>query len=152
MDAAYRIRPGTAADLPAVARIERAVFSDPWWDRTLLEGIQGWSLVVQAGRTVVGYIFLRALAGEAEILNIAVAPAHQGRGVGRRLLAAALEQLRHAGIRRVYLEVRESNAQARGFYQRQGFRQIGRRSAYYRNPPEAALVFARDLTPSERPA
>lgn len=148
MDDHYRIRAGRAADLADVTAIERASFPDPWSESLLVEELRRESLVVEYDAEIVGYLFLRHTWDDGEILNVAVVPAHRGRGIGRRLVEAAFERLRAAGARRVYLEVRESNVEALGFYRVMGFRAIGRRSRYYRNPPEPALVLTRELSAS----
>jgi ribosomal protein S18 acetylase RimI-like enzyme len=57
-----------------------------------------------------------------------------------------LEKLQRRGVRRVYLEVRESNTTAIAFYQKQGFSIMGRRPGYYREPEEAAVLMERRLT------
>lgn len=97
-------------------------------------------LVAVTGGEVVGYVVARAVVDEGEILNLAVAPAHQRRGVGQKLARAALDRLGASGARTVYLEVRESNAAARHLYESLGFEVFARRSNYYRRPVEAALV------------
>ena len=83
-------------------------------------------------------------ADEGEILNLAVAPAGRRRGLGRALVEAMLEALRTRGIRQVYLEVRESNSSARALYASRGFKEVGRRKAYYRRPVEDAIVLRLD--------
>ncbi len=90
-------------------------------------------------------LVLRTAALEAEILNLAVEPRSRRQGVARALLGAALEVSRAAGATLVFLEVRESNAGAIGFYQLQGFQASGRRRRYYHDPPEDALVLSRVL-------
>lgn len=146
MDDRCRIRPATEADLEAMARIEKESFSDPWSKWTLRGMIQrGGALVATLGDSLVGYLFEHSAAHQGEILNLAVERAHRRRGVGRALLEAALENMRPRGVRLVFLEVRESNLGAQRFYQRLGFRQVGRRRKYYRKPPEDALVLAIDL-------
>lgn len=147
MDDRYRIRPGTSADLSEISGLERVIFSDPWSDPLLEGALAEESFVAVGTGGVVAYLFLRRVADEGEILNLAVAPEHRRRGVARRLLEVACRSLHERGVQRAFLEVRESNDAAKGFYQHEGFRPIGRRSRYYRNPPEAALVLVRDLGP-----
>jgi ribosomal-protein-alanine N-acetyltransferase len=103
-------------------------------------------LVAEAPEGITGYLLARELAGEAEILNLAVVPEARRAGLGRALLDAGLEQLRQRGATRVWLEVRESNAAAQALYARRGFTTAGRRSRYYRAPVEDALVLSLDLT------
>jgi ribosomal-protein-alanine N-acetyltransferase len=77
---------------------------------------------------------------EGEILNLAVLPRDRRQGIARRLLATGLEALLTEGVREAYLEVRESNEPAITLYRSAGFRPVGLRPDYYRNPPEDALV------------
>jgi ribosomal-protein-alanine N-acetyltransferase len=89
----------------------------------------------------------RTAGDEAEVLDVAVDPVARGRGIGRALLADALRGLGKGGARRAYLEVRESNTVALRLYESLGFRRVGRRRGYYRQPAEDALVLARDVPP-----
>ena len=148
MDEPYRIRSGRATDLAAVADLERLLFADAWSDPTLARHLGRDSLVAEWEGRVVGFVFFRHAADEGEILDVAVAPGHRRRGVAGQLVAGAFERMRRCGVGRVFLEVRESNADARAFYRALGFAEVGRRAGYYRNPPEAALVLAVDLEPA----
>jgi ribosomal-protein-alanine N-acetyltransferase len=141
-DAPFKLRPATTADLDALAAIERAVFSDPWLRTDFRECLASRALaeVAEAGQEIVGYVIARAASDEGEILNLAVAPAHQRRGVGRALARHALASLAARGARSVYLEVRESNVAARALYEGLGFEPVARRANYYRHPVEAALI------------
>ena len=142
MDARYRIRSAQPADVPAVCAIEGAVFSDPWSARDFREcaasGVP--FLIAEQDGIVAGYAVAHHAADEGEILNLGVAPSHQRRGVGRVLVERLMTLLADRGVHTVYLEVRESNAAARGLYQQLGFREVGRRPGYYRRPPEDAVV------------
>lgn len=142
----YRIRPATRADLAAVAAIERAVFADPWPAASFRRHLDDPFLVAARPQTgVTGYVVTRVTVPEAEILNVAVVPEHRAQGIGGALIRAALDALRQRGAGRVYLEVRVSNTAARRLYERCGFRVVGRRPRLYRNPPEDALLLARDI-------
>jgi ribosomal-protein-alanine N-acetyltransferase len=89
---------------------------------------------------VQGYLIARAVAGEGEILNLAVAPEVRRQGLGAQLLEAGIAELTAAGAREVFLEVREHNLAAQQLYQRRGFRPVALRARYYRNPVEDAIV------------
>lgn len=78
-----------------------------------------------------GFIMLRSAADEAEIVTFCVAPAQQRRGVGRRLLDAAMGLAAKAGARRLYLEVAADNCRAARLYEAAGFVECGRREGYY---------------------
>jgi len=98
------------------------------------------SLVATHPDGLQGYVIARAVAGEAEILNLAVAPEVRGRGLGGRLLDAMLDLLRRAKVREVFLEVRRGNAPAQALYASRGFEVVGQRANYYRHPVEDAIV------------
>ena len=152
MESRCLVRSASAADVPALLGIERAVFSDPW-SAAAFQALMGpASLVGVVDGEVAGYVFARALADEGEILNIAVRGDRRTQGIGRLLLDSSVDQLQRNGARTVYLEVRASNASGQAFYRRMGFEEIGRRRGYYDKPHEDALVFARKIVTSERPA
>jgi ribosomal-protein-alanine N-acetyltransferase len=104
-------------------------------------GMCGW--VVEEEKRIVGFLVARNVLEEAEILNLAVQPDFRRRGSGSLLLSEALKFLAHAGVRKIFLEVRESNAAAIAFYDRHNFRITGRRLRYYQAPLEDALVLTR---------
>jgi ribosomal-protein-alanine N-acetyltransferase len=152
MDVPWTIRPATHRDVAATAELERRCFSDPWSEAAIADsfgapGMRGLVAIHEDG--LQGYVIARAVAGEAEILNLAVAPEVRGRGAGGRLLDAMLELLRRLAVREVFLEVRRGNAAANGLYQSRGFEVVGRRANYYRHPVEDAIVLRLAL---ERPA
>lgn len=152
MDAPYRIRSAVLADVEAMAAIERRAFSDPWSEASFREALtSAWTfgIVAQTGRGVAGYLIAREVAGTGEVLNLAVAPEARRRGIGGALLEAGLVALRHRRVTEVFLEVRESNRSAQALYLGRGFRPVGQRAAYYRNPREDALVLRLAI---ERPA
>jgi [ribosomal protein S18]-alanine N-acetyltransferase len=145
-DAPYRIRPATAADLGAIAEIERAVFSDPW-PAAAFRGLLGplaW-VSVDADGGLAAYVFAHHALDEGEILNVAVHPAHRRTGVGRALVERVCAELARVGVARVFLEVRESNQAGRAFYRELGFTPVGKRRGYYARPREDALVLVREI-------
>lgn len=78
-----------------------------------------------------GFVLARLIAGEAEILTIAVIPAFQRRGIGRDLMEGVLRHLHHERAESLFLEVDESNSAAQALYKRLGFIQVGHRPGYY---------------------
>ena len=149
MDGPYRIRPAALADAPTLVGIERRCFGDPWSEASFREALgSAWTfvLVAEASRGVGGYLVGREAGGTGEVLNLAVAPEFRRRGVGEALLQAGLAAFRRSGVDEVFLEVRESNTSARALYARHGFRPVGQRSAYYRNPKEDAVVLRLELS------
>ena len=105
----------------------------------------GFLLVSESAQEVTGFLLARQAADEAEILNLAVHPANRRTGTATALLLAVVERFRAGHATRIFLEVRESNAPAIGFYRKHAFRQVGRRPNYYRQPDEAALILERSL-------
>jgi [ribosomal protein S18]-alanine N-acetyltransferase len=104
---------------------------------------------LKVGRQLVGFAVSRMAADEAEILSIAVAASHRGRGLSRDLLLTHLGHLAGHGIRTIFLEVEENNQPARRLYERAGFSVAGRRERYYRQPGGEhlnALLMRRDLS------
>ena len=101
----------------------------------------------EAGNRVplAAYISLYHNPDELEILNLAVAPEWRCRGCGARLLRLVLRMAAKMGIGRTVLEVRSGNTPALALYKGQGFTQIGRRRAYYRDSGEDALVMELSL-------
>jgi ribosomal-protein-alanine N-acetyltransferase len=141
----YRVREATSADLPAILAIERSVFSDPWPASGFQAFLGELGLVSECDGEVVGYVFARVAGGEAEVLNLAVHPAHRLRGVGRALLERVIERVTRRGADLLFLEVRASNTEAQTFYRKMGFKQVGRRPNYYDRPREDALILAREI-------
>ena len=122
--------------------IELAVFTDPWSVRDFEDCVTSDAtfLVAETAQGVAGYLVAIDAADEGEILNLAVAPNGRRHGVGRALVREILETLSDRGVRKVFLEVRESNAAARALYAGYGFKEVGRRTQYYRRPVEDAIV------------
>jgi ribosomal-protein-alanine N-acetyltransferase len=153
LDCAVRLRPGDSNDLDDVMEVMNGAFGDRFgeaWTRSQCAGIlpmAGVSLVVardaDAG-TAVGFSLARAIAGESELLLIAVLPSRHRQGIGRLLLDEFMARARSEGASRVHLEVRDGNP-AVGMYCGAGFTGVGRRRNYYRAPNGLrfdALTFA----------
>lgn len=147
------MRPVRPGDLPALLRIERGAFPVPWSERAfrmVMRRDPGSVLVAERSGRVAGYAALWVSADEAELADLAVAPEHRRRGVGRTLLRACLREVAARGAREIFLQVRESNGPARSLYREAGFREVGRRTGYYRAPAEDALVLMREVSGAPR--
>lgn len=124
------LRAGTAADIPALVRLDHAAFLPPWWlSRATLERLCGEStcfLVAERDGRCLGYVEARLSRPGAHIGRLAVDPAEQGRGIGAALLAAALAQLWALGVGHVTLNTQAENRASRRLYARFGFRPVGR--------------------------
>jgi ribosomal-protein-alanine acetyltransferase len=94
---------------------------------------------------IAGYIVARETAGELHVNNIAVRDQYRRRGYGLLLLRSVLEEARRRSATMAFLEVRSGNSAAQTLYERCGFKAIARRSNYYSDPREDAVVMSLDL-------
>lgn len=143
------VRLATADDAAAIAMVHGLSFRRGWSDiefERLLVDRTSLALVATRGKgriaPVVGFVLARLVAGEAEILSIAVAPQARGTGLGKLLLAQLVGHLRqlHAGA--ILLEVDLDNAPALALYRQAGFRSVGSRPGYYRRDDGTAAEAA----------
>ncbi len=148
-----------AAHAPAMALMHAATFllAERWGPNEIaaqvaLPGVYGLMCLHPVPSTPVdlggGFILYRVAADEAEVLTLAVSPAFQRRGLGRRLLHAALDCARDLGAVVIFLEVASDNIPALSLYAGASFTQVGCRRGYYPDGSDA-LVLRRDLTPGE---
>ncbi len=140
------------ADLERLVEIEDRAYRRQGWSRIIFEdclnvGYACWGATLHD--SLVGYVIVSIAAGESHLLNLAVDPACQRRGVGYMLLDFACEEVRRQQVACMFLEVRPSNRVARDLYTMMGFSEFGRRRGYYPNrggvTREDALVFCRRL-------
>lgn len=142
------VRPMTLVDLPTVLEIDRLSFALPWPERSyrfeLSENPAAHLLVAETGRenhrSVVGYVGFWLIVDEAHISTIAVDPRWRGQGIGELMLGRMLAAARKLGAEMATLEVRASNEAAINLYRKFGFQVVGRRTAYYRDNEEDALL------------
>lgn len=127
----------------AMAEIHHAAFGRAW-DAGEFAGLLGQRTVFAvgvrretalAGRRLAGFVLVRVVADEAEILTIAVRPAVRGRGLGRMLMDEALRRLHRAGAAACFLEVDRANTVALALYRSLGFAVAGERRNYYQAGP-----------------
>jgi ribosomal-protein-alanine N-acetyltransferase len=132
------------SDLDCVLEIESASFTRPWTRAHFLDEIQspfGFPLIaVTPEHQIAGYLCLKLILDEAEILDVAVADSLRGRGIGRLLVQHACEFCRDREVALLGLEVRASNQAAIGLYRQLGFTESGRRRKYYENGEDALLM------------
>lgn len=143
----------TAADFDALADLHAKCF-DETWSRDVIARVLGmagaYGLLARLGAQPTGFAVCRVAADECEILSIGVAPGHRCKGIGRRLVDAALEQAEARGAAALYLEVAEDNLAARALYAAAEFAVVSQRPGYYRrsgSAPAAAIVLRRDIPP-----
>ena len=137
----------TQCHVPQIAAMERTCFSDPWSENSIaseLDNRLSYWLVAEENGQVLGYIGSQTVLGETDIMNLAVSPEHRRKGFAKALLLALMDALKSQGNRCITLEVRQSNLPAQALYEQLGFRQVGVRPNYYRDPKEAALILRKE--------
>lgn len=134
----------TADHLPQIAELEKLCFSDAWSEKSIASELENelalW-LVAVDGDTVAGYIGSQTVLGEADMMNVAVAPEYRRRGIARKLVEELISRLNAHSLT---LEVRVSNENARRLYDSMGFQQVGLRKKYYEKPREDALILRKE--------
>jgi len=139
------IRDAAPADVSAILTIEQSARSAAHWSPGQYKARvgDGRVIVAQHEGCICGFLCARVVAGEWEIENVVVAQKFRRHGIGAALMRELLNKWEAAAGAAVLLEVRESNAAARALYKASGFREIGRRQGYYRDPVEDAILYAR---------
>ncbi|MDI9408852.1 MAG: GNAT family N-acetyltransferase [Candidatus Pacebacteria bacterium] len=135
--------------------LHKNAFVDGWSIETIFEMInQPGVMTIVAQKPVdgqpcpVGFLVLRLVLEEAEILTIGVLPAARRNGVARFMMSEATEILRQKRCLSLFLEVAVSNQAAQSLYRGLGFTEVGRRNRYYLHSnglSEDALVLKRIL-------
>jgi ribosomal-protein-alanine N-acetyltransferase len=126
-------QPLTLQRLDEIVAIERLAYEHPWTHGNFSDSIRSGyqAQMLTAGETVLGYFVAMKGVDEVHLLNITVAPAHQGQGWGRVMLDALAVWARGQGAQWLWLEVRASNLRAQRIYERHGYRRVGERKRYY---------------------
>jgi len=135
-------------DLKEIVALEKEIFADPWSYEAFRSDISNpmaLSLAAAIAESIAGYTCLYVVAGEMQIGNLAVAPDFRGKGIAKLLMNRILEIANERECDCVFLEVRESNQPARVLYESFGFKVVGRRVGYYRNPYENAILMTKEL-------
>lgn len=126
-----------------VAELEKQCFSNPWSENSVRSELNNplslW-IVACDGDSVVGYVGSQSVLGEADMMNLAVAPQYRRRSVASNLITTLVEKLTESGAHCLTLEVRASNFPAIELYRKHGFVAVGKRPNYYHNPKEDALI------------
>jgi [ribosomal protein S18]-alanine N-acetyltransferase len=148
------IRKMTVEDVPAVVDLDHKSFSLPWPERSfrfeLTDNPASRCWVAELDGKVVAMIVVWLIVDEAHVATLATDPEYRRQGIGKRLLAYALERLIQDGARSSFLEVRESNLAAQEMYRKFGYEVTGRRRRYYRDNDEDAILMNLDSLNTER--
>jgi len=132
--AGVAVRGMAEGDVRAVHAIEQAATTHPWqleaFSQSLASGYPAWVLEWER-RELLAFVVFALAVDECHLLNLAVSPPWQGRGLGRYLLGCLHEFLDSAGVERALLEVRASNLRAQALYRAMGYGCDGVRPRYY---------------------
>ena len=138
------IRSAALNDVPAILAIEQpapgaAHWTSEQYNRLVNSGVV---LVAEAAGQLCGFVCAQAVAGDWEIENLVVSAEFLRRGIANELVRELIRRAKSEPASAMLLEVRESNLPARGLYEKHGFREVGRRRVYYRDPVEDAILYA----------
>ncbi|MDA9676104.1 ribosomal protein S18-alanine N-acetyltransferase [Pseudomonadota bacterium] len=128
-----RIRPSSSDDLATILIIESLTNKIPWTEQQFLSSVEvgHHSVVIEEKEGVVGFAIYSPIVPESHLLNIAITPSNQGRGLGRQLLQKVILQNQLLGVKSLTLEVRVSNNSAISLYESEGFLKDAIRPDYY---------------------
>ena len=156
----------TEDDIDRILEIEREAISPPWTHGTLLSELyrddsffavakNNSQFIIHNSQlgtkdvntefgmgdeTVCGFVILRCIADDGELLQIAVDKAARRRGVADLLMGAAFRYASEHALKSVFLEVRASNDAAISLYKKHGFKPVRQRKGYFDQPIEDAIV------------
>ena len=148
-----KLRAACADDALAMAQVHATAFPQGWSAQEigqLVAGLGGFAILVEAAGPL-GFILCRTVAGEAEVLTLAVDPVARRQGLAFTLVEAARGAAQQAGAESLFLEVAADNPAALALYEKAGFDRVGLRKGYYArspNRPVDAIVMRLDLGPS----
>ena len=141
-----RLVPLSSYNIPIIAKMEKKYFSQPWTENVLrdeLGSTNSYFMVAMYETEVIGYVGMYCVCQEGYITNLAVEERYRERGVGKFLLQSCLEFAEKKQFEFVYLEVRASNSTAIKLYVSQGFKRVGMRKNFYKEPEEDAIIFTK---------
>ena len=149
------LRRMTLADVPAVHRLEEAIFSMPWSEKDFVyemtENKVARYLVIEEAGEIIAFAGAHIILDQAHVTNIAVRQDCRGRGLGRMITRALMQYASNLGAEYLTLEVRQSNAAAQNLYKSLGFVKVNVRKRYYEDTGEDAWLMVCDQLPAAEP-
>ncbi|NLY21421.1 MAG: ribosomal protein S18-alanine N-acetyltransferase [Tissierellia bacterium] len=140
----YNLRHANLDDVDEIYEIEEESFDSPWSRKTINDEIEtnvfGDYLVVEEDGKIIGYFGMWLIMDEAHITNIAVRKSHRGKGIGSLLMEYGISYAEEKQLFGMTLEVRTTNAEAIGLYEKYGFQIEGIRPKYYQDTNEDAYI------------
>ena len=149
------LRRMTLSDVPAVHRLEQAIFSMPWSEKDFVyemtENKVARYLVIEEAGEIIAFAGAHIILDQAHVTNIAVRQDCRGRGLGRMITRALMQYASNLGAKYLTLEVRQSNAAAQNLYKSLGFVKVNVRKRYYEDTGEDAWLMVCDQLPPAEP-
>ena len=148
------VRRMTIGDTDAVAAIETEAFPHNAWPADYFhQELTGrpfarW-LAAEENGELIGYAGVWIVLDEGDVTKIAVRNDKRGSGYGEALMRALMQYASNLGVSVLTLEVRVSNAPARGLYTKLGFTEVGMRRHYYENGEDACLMVCDRMPPAD---
>ena len=136
-------------DIETVAAMEKKYFSQPWKAESICHykdlGNTIFLVAKDESGRVRAYSALMCVLDEADLVSIAVDEDFRAMGIARELLDISYEMAGERGVKKVHLEVRESNAPAISLYESEGFARDGIRKGFYDRPREDAILYTKEI-------
>lgn len=132
--------------IKSLVKLENKCFSTPWTEAMFYGDIKNCNtryFAALEGEDVVGYAGMWLSADGGQITNIAVAPSHRRKGIASALLKRLCTVCEEEKAEAIMLEVRSGNNAAVSLYEKFGFKKVGERKNYYKNPTEDALLMTK---------
>ena len=149
------LRRMTLLDVPAVHRLEQAIFSMPWSEKDFVyemtENKVARYLVIEEAGEIIAFAGAHIILDQAHVTNIAVRQDCRGRGLGRMITRALMQYASNLGAEYLTLEVRQSNVTAQNLYKSLGFVKVNVRKRYYEDTGEDAWLMVCDQLPAAEP-
>tara|TARA_B100001029_G_scaffold179582_1_gene189710 strand:+ start:14573 stop:15013 length:441 start_codon:yes stop_codon:yes gene_type:complete len=140
-----KLRPGGLDDIDEILKIENSTNKMPWTKKQFISSLEvgHYLIIVEEKMLTIGFATYSPIFPESHLLNFAIDPMHQGKGLGKKLLDQVILQNRALGVKVISLEVRVSNLKAINLYKKFGFTKDAIRPDYYSgSPKEDALLMS----------
>lgn len=131
-----KLRPFNDNDLKEISEIENASFSVGPYSLIMLKSMiysnLSFTIVVEENNKIIGYGTAEKLnRNSMDIESIAILPEYQGKGYGSKLIEAIENEAKKRNYKKIVLEVREKNENAKNFYLNHGYKIINFIENYY---------------------
>lgn len=140
------VRKLNESDIEDVYKIVLQSFADPWTKNSLISSVEADGSVcyiAEVSSITVGFLIAQDISGEINLDSIAVNTEYRGKGIAKAMMSALCEYSHLNGCKLITLEVRSANESAIRLYDHFGFKRVGLRKNYYKNPSDDAILMTR---------